>query len=121
LCLSQAKRPEGFYADRVDDCHRHHRYSGGHCNPAVYCIQNKGYNTSARSAIKNAYIASQAFFSDSPGGTIDAAGLSAYGYRQELTVTLTVTTGTMSGLSMSSSNSGGGSTFTVDNVGAITP
>jgi prepilin-type N-terminal cleavage/methylation domain-containing protein len=89
--------------------------------PQFTAYRTRGYNTAARSAVKNAYTSAQAFFSDSPGGTVDVAGLSTYGFRQEANVTVTVTTGSMTGLSMAASHSGGGSTFTVDNAGTITP
>jgi type IV pilus assembly protein PilA len=89
--------------------------------PQFTAYRTRGYNTSARSAVKNAYTSAQAFFSDSPGGTVDVAGLSTYGFRQEGNVTLTVTAGTMAGLAMSASHSGGGSTFTINTAGTITP
>jgi len=89
--------------------------------PQFTAYRTRGYNTAARSAVKNAYTSAQAFFSDSPGGTVDVAGLSNYGFRQEANVTVTVTTGSMAALSLSASHSGGGSTFAVDNAGTITP
>jgi type IV pilus assembly protein PilA len=89
--------------------------------PQFTAYRTRGYNTSARSAVKNAYTSAQAFYSDSPGGAVDAAGLSTYGFRQEANVALTVGSGAIGTLAISASHSGGGSTFTVDNAGTITP
>jgi prepilin-type N-terminal cleavage/methylation domain-containing protein len=89
--------------------------------PQFTAYRTRGYNTSARATIKNAYTSAQAFYTDSPGGTVDAASLSNFGFRQGANIIFTVTTGTMAGLSMSASHSGGGSTYTVDSAGAITP
>jgi type IV pilus assembly protein PilA len=89
--------------------------------PQFTAYRTRGYNTASRSAVKNAYTSAQAFFSDSPGGAVDVAGLSAYGFKQESSVTVTVGAGGITALSISASHSGGGSTFTVDNAGTITP
>jgi type IV pilus assembly protein PilA len=89
--------------------------------PQFVAYRARGYSASANSAVRNAYTASQAFFSDSPGGTIAAeADLSAYGYRISVNTPITVTTGTINSLQMSTTHSGGGSTFTVDANGGIT-
>ncbi len=81
----------------------------------------RGYNTAAKSDVKNAYTASQAFFSDSPTGTVDLPLLTQFGYKQTTNVTLTVTTGTPTGLAMTAAHASGNATYSVDTAGAITP
>lgn len=89
--------------------------------PQFTAYRARGFNTASKSAAKNAYTSAQAFFSDSPGGTVDIAALSAYGFKQEANVTVTVATGTIGGLSITASHTGGGSTFTINTAGTITP
>jgi type IV pilus assembly protein PilA len=89
--------------------------------PQFTAYRVRGYNTAARADVKNSYTAAQAFFSDSPGGTVTNAILTGYGYRATNNVTLTVTTGTIAALSMQASHGSGNSTYTVDNTGNITP
>jgi type IV pilus assembly protein PilA len=89
--------------------------------PQFTAYRTRGYNTSARSAAREAYTTAHAFFTESPLGVVDMAALSAFGFRQEASVSLTINAGTASALSISTSHSGGGSTFTVNDAGAITP
>jgi type IV pilus assembly protein PilA len=90
--------------------------------PQFTAYRLRGYNASAKSDLKNAYTASQAFFSDSPGGTVTSAGLANYGYRPTVGVTVTVAAGTIDTLSMTSVYSvTGATTYTVTSGGAITP
>ena len=90
--------------------------------PQFTAYRLRGYNATAKSDLKNAYTASQAYFSDSPAGTVDATILGNYGYRASTGVTVTVGTGTISGLSMTSVYSvTGATTYTVNSSGAITP
>ncbi|HLA26698.1 MAG TPA: prepilin-type N-terminal cleavage/methylation domain-containing protein [Syntrophales bacterium] len=81
----------------------------------------RGFNSSAKADVKNAYTAAQAFFSDSPGVTVTAALLTSYGYKPTAGVGLAVSAGTMSGLVLTSVHSSGDITYTVDNAGAINP
>jgi len=90
--------------------------------PQFTAYRLRGYNATSKSDLKNAYTASQAYFSDSPAGTVDATILANYGYRASTGVTVTVGTGTISGLSMTSVYSvTGATTYTVNSSGAITP
>jgi len=89
--------------------------------PQFSAYRTRGFNTAAKSSVKNAYTAAQAFFSDSPAGTVDAAALSAYGFKQESSVAVTIGTGTQNSLSITASHTGGGSTFTANYVGTISP
>src|SRR3990172_106206 len=66
--------------------------------PQFTAYRVRGYNASAKSDIKNAYTASQAFFSDSPAGTVTAANILSYGYKATTGVTVTVTAGGISTL-----------------------
>jgi type IV pilus assembly protein PilA len=89
--------------------------------PQFTAYRTRGYNASSKSEVKNAYTSAQAFFSDSPGGTVTLAILGGYGYKQSTSSTTTVAAGTMSTLSITAVHTGGGSTFTVDSAGTITP
>jgi type IV pilus assembly protein PilA len=89
--------------------------------PQFTQYRKRGYNTSAKSDVKNAYTAAQAFFSDSPSSTVDAALLTSYGYKPTTGVTVTVGNGTMAALSLTSVHSSGDITYTADNSGAIAP
>ena len=89
--------------------------------PQFTAYRTRGYNTAAKSAVKEAYTTAHAFFTESPGGVVDMTALSSFGFRQEANVSVTVNTGTVAGLSIAASHAGGGSTFTVSDTGAITP
>jgi type IV pilus assembly protein PilA len=89
--------------------------------PQFTAYRARGYNTSAKSAVKEAYTTAHAFFTESPAGVVDMDTLSSFGFRQGANISVSINTGTVSGLSVSASHVGGGSTFTVANTGAITP
>lgn len=93
--------------------------------PQFTAYRLRGYNATARSDLKNAYTAAQAYFSDQPTGTVDATALANYGYRQSNNVILTVQTGTMTGLNITSqyntSVAANAQLYTVDNTGNIQP
>ena len=90
--------------------------------PQFVAYRARGYSASANSAVRNAYTAAQAFFSDSPGGTIaNEAALSTYGYRISANTPITVGGGgVISSITLATTHTGGGSTFTVDANGGIT-
>ena len=89
--------------------------------PQFVAYRARGYSASSVSAVRNAYTAAQAFYSDSPGGTIAAeADLSAYGYRISANTPMGVATGTINSIVMTTTHTGGGSTFQVDANGGIT-
>ncbi len=89
--------------------------------PQFTAYRVRGYNASAKSDVKQMYTAAQAFFSDSPTGTVTTAILNSYGYRTTNGVTPTVSAGTIGGLSMTAVHSSGTTTYTVDSAGGITP
>jgi type IV pilus assembly protein PilA len=89
--------------------------------PQFTAYKKRGYNSAAKSDLKNAYTAAQAYFSDTPSGTVTTTILSAYGYKATSGVTLTVGTGTQAALAMTSSNANGYVTYSCDFEGALTP
>jgi type IV pilus assembly protein PilA len=89
--------------------------------PQFTAYRMRGYNTAARSDCKNAYTAAQAFYSDSPAGTVSSTVLGSYGYVATQGVAATVTAGDMTNLSIAVKHSvTGAKTFTVNSAGAIT-
>ena len=90
--------------------------------PQFIAYRARGFSASANSAVRNAYTSAQAFFSDSPSGTVaNAAALTNYGFRDDpASVVLTVTAGGINTLNMNAVHVGGGSTFTIDFNGGIT-
>lgn len=92
--------------------------------PQFTAYRLRGYNATARSDLKNAYTAAQAYFSDNPTGIVDPGALSSYGYRQSNGVNLQITNGSMSNLGMTAQydpSVGNTQTYTVDNTGNISP
>jgi prepilin-type N-terminal cleavage/methylation domain-containing protein len=84
--------------------------------------KRQAWNSASKSALKNAYDAAQAFYVDSPGGTLTTAALQNYGYSPEPYVNLTVVDGSMLGLSMTASyNQSGAQTYTINFIGSISP
>ena len=91
--------------------------------PQFVQYRKRGYNAQAKSDIKNAYTAAQAFFSDTPGGTVTTTILTSYGYKPTKDVSLTVNKGTIGSLGMQTQQTAGPGdmTYTVDANGGITP
>ena len=79
----------------------------------------RGYNSSANSDAKQMYTAAQAFFSDSPSGTVSLTVLTTYGYNQTNNVTAT-TGGTISSLTINAIHTRGTTNYSVDSAGIIT-
>ena len=89
--------------------------------PQFVAYRARGFSASANSAVRNAYTAAQAYYSDSPGVNIaNEAALSDYGYRVSANTPLTITNGAISTFSAHTAHIGGGSTFTIDANGSIT-
>ena len=89
--------------------------------PQFVAYRQRGFSASSNSAVRNAYTAAQAFFSDSPGGTLTVAALTAYGYNASPNTTLTLVSGGQIGtFVLQAVNVGGGSTFQIDQNGGIT-
>ena len=89
--------------------------------PQFTAYRVRGYNASAKSDAKQMYTAAQAFFSDSPTGTVTTAILNSYGYVSTSGVTPTVSTGTIAGLALTAVHSSGTTTYSVNSAGTITP
>lgn len=90
--------------------------------PQFTAYRMRGYNASAKSDLKNAYTAAQAFFSDSPTTTVTAAFLALYGFRGTTNVGLSLGNGTQADLAFSTSYSVASSqVYTIDSTGNITP
>jgi type IV pilus assembly protein PilA len=89
--------------------------------PQFTAYRLRGYNATSKSDLKNAYTASQAYFSDNPTGTVDNAAVAAYGFRQSNGVNLTMA-GTMTGMNGTSVyNVNGACSYSIDANGNITP
>ena len=89
--------------------------------PQFTQYRKRGYNTTSKADVKNAYTSAQAFFSDSPSGTVTAALLGSYGFKSTASVTTAVTAGTMTGLAITAVHATGDTTYSVDSAGTITP
>jgi len=92
--------------------------------PQFTAYRVRGYNTAAKSDLKNAYTAAQAFFADSPSGTVTLALLTtSYGYRQGAAITLAIggASNTISVLGMNALHGQGNTTYAVTANGEITP
>lgn len=89
--------------------------------PQLTAYRTKGFSSSANSAVRNAYSASQAFYSDSPGGTIaNEAALAVYGYKSDSNIPLIIGGGgTIGSITIQGTHVTGGSTFTIDASGTI--
>jgi type II secretory pathway pseudopilin PulG len=90
--------------------------------PQFTAYRQRGYNAAARSDVKNAYTAAQAYFSDYPTDTLVITDLVTYGFTSTNNVTTTVGTGTINGLQITATHvsSDPAKTFSVDSAGAIT-
>jgi type IV pilus assembly protein PilA len=87
--------------------------------PQFSAYRERAYNSAATSDAKNAYTASQAYFSDNPAGTIDSiADLDDYGFRNSADVTVTAG-GDVDDLTITASHDKSDTTYTVDNTGNI--
>jgi type IV pilus assembly protein PilA len=89
--------------------------------PQFTAYRVRGYNAMAKSDIKNAYTAAQAYFSDAPTSTADLATLQSYGYTQSDGITLTVSNGTIGALALTSVHGSGDTTYSINSAGTITP
>jgi prepilin-type N-terminal cleavage/methylation domain-containing protein len=84
--------------------------------------RTQSFNASAKSDLKSAYTASQAFFGAFPTGQANLAALKGYGYNQNPNVSITVTDGHFSTLSIAASYMESGTTsYSVDSTGIISP
>ena len=90
--------------------------------PQFTAYRVRGYNTAAKSDVKNAYTSAQAFFADSPSQEATYALLTAYGYKPSAGVsTISISTGQINSITMAAKHDSGNTTYTVDKNGAISP
>ena len=87
--------------------------------PNFLAYRRRGYDGSAKSDLKNAYTAAQAYFSDFPLATVDFDKAKSGGYRQTDNVTFEVLDGAMGTLSLKTSHGSGEKLFSCDSAGAI--
>jgi type II secretory pathway pseudopilin PulG len=91
--------------------------------PQFTAYRQRGYNTAAKSDAKNAYTASQAYFTDNPAGAIGtSADITAFGFKPSANVTTTVAGG-MNALAITASHASSSPvvTYSIDSSGTITP
>ena len=89
--------------------------------PQFQAYRTRGFNAQARSDVKNAFTAAQAFFTDSPSGTVTLTRLRNSGYRASSSVVLQINDGSMDALEISASHPNGSIAYVIDSVGQITP
>ena len=90
--------------------------------PQFSAYRVRGYNAAAKSDLKNAYTAAQAFFSDSPTGTVALTDLASYGFKQTSGVTTFTMAGTSTSLAGTSQHGAPGTTlYSIDAAGTISP
>jgi type IV pilus assembly protein PilA len=89
--------------------------------PQFVAYRTMAYTAATNVAVKNAYTATQSFFSVSPGGTVSVSLLSVYGYNANQNIILTLGgAGNILNFTLQAVHGGGGSTFTIDQVGDVT-
>ena len=88
-------------------------------SPYFITYRMKGYNTAANIDIKNAYTASQAYFTDYSSGTINTTILSSYGLKNSPNVNVSVINGVSTALNITSTHNSSDKTYTIDSDGDI--
>lgn len=78
-------------------------------------------NAIAKSDLKNAFTAAQAYFSDHENGIVNESILTASGYTKSKGVTLTISKGTIKDLELSTRHNEGDITYFINADGAINP
>jgi prepilin-type N-terminal cleavage/methylation domain-containing protein len=89
--------------------------------PQFLRYRERAFNTAARSDVRQAFTACQAFFSENPAGACDAANAALNGFQGNPNVTTTFVNTTLAGLSITSLHNSGTVTYTVNAAGTITP
>ncbi len=91
--------------------------------PNFVQYRKRAYDSAAKSDVKNAYTAAQAYFTDWPEATtigLDTTKILTAGFRETTGVDITITNGTPSGLNMYTEHTRGGKRYTIDAGGDIT-
>ena len=87
--------------------------------PQFSAYRQRGYNASALSDGKNAFTASQAYFSDNPAGTSSLAILTSYGLQQGTNVTV-ATGGVVTALTIEATHTSGNKSYSFNHNGVMT-
>jgi len=88
--------------------------------PQFRVHQDKAHGTVAQEDVKNAYLAAQAFFAESPSATVTMDLLNRNGYKTHKDVALTILDGRMGSLNLRATHHAGGGTYEIDATGRIT-
>ncbi len=88
--------------------------------PQFTAYRTRGYNANAKADVKNAYTASQAFFSDSPTASVTTSDLTNYGFKSSASVTTTAG-GSATSLVITAAHGSGNTTYSTNSSGTITP
>jgi len=89
--------------------------------PQFTAFKKRGFNAQAKSDVRNAYTACQAYFHVNPSGVIGGSSdLTAYGFQQSVGVVTTVT-GSGTTLAITGSHASGDISYSADKSGVITP
>ena len=85
----------------------------------IQSYRQRGYDATAKTDVKNAYTAAQAYFTDYPGSNISLSKLTSYGFIQTNNVNLVILSGKKPDLEITSTHSEGTKTYTVNSDGEI--
>mgnify|MGYP000875334448 CR=1 FL=1 len=88
--------------------------------PQFTAYRTRGYNANAKADVKNAYTATQAFFSDSPTASVTTSDLTNYGFKSSASVTTTAG-GNSTSLVITASHASGNTTYSTNSTGTISP
>ncbi len=88
--------------------------------PNFLAYRQRGYDGSAKTDIKNAYTAAQAYFSDWSSADMTQEKLEIGGFRSTQNVDLLFNNGTMKELNFTTQHKQGAKIFTIDDAGKIT-
>ncbi|TFG94200.1 MAG: prepilin-type N-terminal cleavage/methylation domain-containing protein [Calditrichales bacterium] len=87
--------------------------------PNFVSYRKRWYNSAANADAKNAFTASQAYFTDYPSGTVTVANVTGYGYVATTNVGLTINPGLQGTFALQTSHTSGDKIYTVNYQGAI--
>jgi len=88
--------------------------------PQFLTYRQKGYNTLAKTDLKNAYTSAQAYLNDNPGGVISIANLTTYGFQPTANVIVSAS-GAGAALLITASHVNGTATYSINSAGLIKP
>ena len=88
--------------------------------PNFIAYRKRSYNSAANADLKNAYTASQVYFSDVPAGAPTLADFVDKGFRQTADVKVTVDGANADALTIHASHISGNEGYSADSAGTIT-